>query len=70
MAERNGSDLRRWLASAERLSEAAMARAERRVNTPRSRSSALLRRLTSADQHERLRLRGGDFMLLCAMVLL
>src|SRR6185437_72110 len=50
IAARNGSDLRRWLASAERLSDAAIARAERCVNTPGARSSALLMRPTVADQ--------------------
>lgn len=50
MAERNGSALRRLLASAERLSDAAIARAERRLKTPGSRSSALLLASTRADQ--------------------
>jgi len=50
IAERNGALLRRELASAERLSERATARGLRLVNTPRSRSSALLVRMTRADQ--------------------
>src|SRR5581483_8459380 len=49
MAERNGSDLRRSLACAERLSERAICRALRPVNTPGSRSSASLLRMTWAD---------------------
>lgn len=50
MAERKGSDLRRLLVSAERLSEVAIARADSFVKMPSSRSSALLVRMTSADQ--------------------
>src|SRR5437763_10914750 len=50
MAERNGALLRRSLRSAERLSERATARGLRLVNTPRSRSSASLVRMTRADQ--------------------
>ena len=50
MAERNGALLRRRLRSAERLSDLATARGERLVNMPRSRSSALLVRMTCADQ--------------------
>jgi hypothetical protein len=50
IAERNGALLRRRLRSAERLSESATARGVRLVNTPRSRSSALLVRMTLADQ--------------------
>src|SRR6185437_7344933 len=59
IAERNGSDLRRWLASAERLSEAAIARAERCVKIPGLRSSALLLRPTAADQRVRRVARRG-----------
>src|SRR5689334_7541556 len=59
IAERNGSDLRRWLASAERLSEAAIARAERCVKIPGLRSSALLVRPTAADQRVRRVVRRG-----------
>src|SRR3989442_6702423 len=50
IAERNGALLRRLLRSAERLSERAIARGLRLVNTRRSRSSALLVRMTRADQ--------------------
>src|SRR5688572_4733896 len=50
IAERNGALLRRLLRSAERLSDAAMARGLRWVKTPCSRSSALLVRMTRADQ--------------------
>ena len=50
IAERNGALLRRLLRSAERLSERAIARALRFLNTPPSRSSALLVRMTRADQ--------------------
>ena len=50
MAERNGALLRRRLCSAERLSDSATARGLRLVNTPRSRSSASLVRMTRADQ--------------------
>lgn len=50
MADRKGSALRRRLASAERFSEAAIARGERCVKTPDLRSSALLSRVTLADQ--------------------
>ena len=50
IAERNGALLRRRLCSAERFSERAMARGLRFVKTPCSRSSALLVRMTRADQ--------------------
>jgi hypothetical protein len=50
IAEWNGALLRRLRASAERLSEAAIARGEFFLKTRSSRSSALLVRLTSADQ--------------------
>jgi hypothetical protein len=56
IAERNGALLRLRLRSAERLSESATARGLRWVKTPRSRSSALLLRMTRADQ--RLWVRG------------
>jgi len=49
MADRNGSDLRRRLASAERLRERATALALSCLKTPSSRSSALLSRVTLAD---------------------
>src|SRR5207248_3890777 len=49
IAERNGALLRRRLCSAERLSERAMARALDFLKTPRSRSRALLVRMTRAD---------------------
>src|SRR6185437_16062462 len=49
MAERNGSALRRRLDSAERLSESAIARGVRLVNTPGSRSSASLVCITRLD---------------------
>lgn len=48
MAERSGADRRRLLRSAERLSEAAIARAPF-LNTDASRSSALLVSVTSFD---------------------
>jgi len=51
IAERYGSDLRRWLRSAERLSDAATPRGVRCVNTPGSRSSALLVSITRCDQY-------------------
>jgi hypothetical protein len=50
IAERKGELLRRRLCSAERFSERATARALRCLNTPDSRSSALLVRMTCADQ--------------------
>jgi len=50
IAERYGSALRRRLTSADRLSDAAMRRALENVNTPGSRSSASLVRVTRADQ--------------------
>src|SRR5690349_17858920 len=62
IAERNGADLRRSLASAERLSEAAIARAERCVKIPGSRSSALLVRPTAADQRLRRVVRRGAWV--------
>ena len=49
IAERNGLDLRRGLASADFLSEAAMARALLSLNTPDLRSIALLRCVTPFD---------------------
>src|SRR6266568_6533849 len=49
MAERNGSALRRRLRSAERLSDAAMARGLRSLNTPSSRSRASLVSFTRRD---------------------
>jgi len=62
MAERNGSALRRRLASADLFREAAMARGELCVNTPGSRSSALLLFITWADQRCGLgRARAGVF---------
>src|SRR5579871_3932029 len=60
MAERKGADLRLLLASAERLSEAAIARAESLQKTPCSRSSASLVRMTRAD-HRDPRTRFADF---------
>src|SRR5438105_13793169 len=61
MAERNGALLRRWLRSAERLSDLATARGEPLVKTPRSRSSALLVRMTCADQRlPRFAIRGAE----------
>lgn len=53
IAERYGALLRRLLCSAERLRDSATARGLRRVNTPFSRSSALLVRITRAD-HRRV----------------
>src|SRR5262249_30864778 len=50
IAERNGLDLRRLLLSAERFREAAISRADFFVKTSGSRSSALLVRVTRADQ--------------------
>ena len=50
MAERNGSVFRRRLRSAERLSERAMLRGSPRVNTPLSKSRALLVWVTCPDQ--------------------
>lgn len=58
IAERNGSDLRRWLDSAERLSERAIARGLPRVNTPGSRSSASLFCITRRDHRAPL----ADFL--------
>jgi hypothetical protein len=66
MAERNGSALRRRLRSADLFYDAAMARGERRVKTPVSRSSALLVLITWADQRCGLALAGGR---LCRLVL-
>jgi len=61
IAERNGALLRRLLRSAERLSERAMARGLRLVKAPRSRSSALLVRMTRADQRfARFAIRGAQ----------
>src|SRR5262245_1200557 len=54
IAERNGALLRRALRSAERLSDSATARGLRWVKTPFSRSSALLVRITRADQRRAL----------------
>src|SRR5205814_364759 len=53
IAERNGALLRRWLRSAERLSDNATARAVRLVKTPCSRSRASLARITRADHRRR-----------------
>ena len=50
IAERNGSALRRRLWSADLFNDAAIARGERRVKTPVSRSSASLVLKTRADQ--------------------
>jgi len=50
IAERKGSLFLRVLRSAERLSERATSRGVFFMNTPSSRSSALLLRMTSADQ--------------------
>src|SRR5438045_3260098 len=58
MAERYGSLFRRWLRSADRLSDRAIARGESFVNTRRSRSKASLRSVTRCDQRF-LRLRVG-----------
>lgn len=66
IAERNGSALRRRLASADLFNEAAMARGERRVKTPLSRSRASLVFMTRADQRCGLALAGGR---LCRPVL-
>ena len=55
IAERNGLDLRRVLASADRLSDCATSRALGSVNTPGSRSSASLVRITRADHRAPLR---------------
>src|SRR5262245_60059195 len=54
IAERKGALLRRPLRSAERLSDSATARGLRWVKTPFSRSSALLVRITRADQRRAL----------------
>jgi hypothetical protein len=66
MAERNGSALRRRLWSADLFNDAAMARGERRVKTPVSRSSASLVLMTGADQRCGVALAGGR---LCRLVL-
>ena len=50
MAERKGELLRRLLRSADRLSDSAISRARRLVNTPFSSVKALLVRVTRADQ--------------------
>jgi hypothetical protein len=50
IADRYGSDLRRLLRSAERFKDCAIAVAERSRNTPSSKSSALLVRVTRPDQ--------------------
>lgn len=50
IADRNGSLLRRWLRSADRLRDRAMLLGSFRVKTPGSRSSALLRSVTRPDQ--------------------
>jgi hypothetical protein len=52
MADRNGGDFLRVLASAERRSDSAIFFGSRQVNTPCSRSSASLCRVTSLDQLE------------------
>ena len=65
MADRNGSALRRRLWSADLFNDAAMARGERRVKTPVSRSSASLVLMTRADQRFGLALAGR----LCRLVL-
>lgn len=66
MADRNGSALRRRLWSADLFNDAAMARGERRVKTPVSRSSASLVLMTRADQRCGLALAEGR---LCRLVL-
>jgi hypothetical protein len=66
MAERNGSALRRRLWSADLFNDMAMARGERRVKTPVSRSSASLVLMTRADQRCGLALADGR---LCRLVL-
>lgn len=50
IAERNGSALRRWLCSAECFSDSAICRGSFQVNTPGSRSKALLVSVTCCDQ--------------------
>src|SRR5579885_1167069 len=60
MAERNGSDLRRRLCSAERRKERATALGSRSVNTPGSNDSALLVCVTLCDHLARA---GGGFRL-------
>jgi hypothetical protein len=50
MADWSGVPFRRMLSSAERLSDSAIFLGSFQVNTPGSRSSALLRFVTSADQ--------------------
>src|SRR5438309_535912 len=55
MAERNGVLFRRPLRAAERRSESAISRAPFFVKTPGSKSSALLSRVTRADQRFPLR---------------
>src|ERR1700754_1752222 len=52
-AERNGSDLRRLLRSAERFNEAAIRLGSLDVNTPSSSVSASLCSVTSCDQRRR-----------------
>src|SRR5262245_34113784 len=64
-AERKGLALRRRLASAERLSDKAIARGLPRVKTPRSRSSASLSRVTRWDH--RLVLRAASCRRPCAL---
>src|SRR5687768_2098004 len=64
MAERNGSDLRRRLRSADRFSERAMLRALLWLNTPWSRSSALLVRVTRPDQRRCVEVEFGRDLLL------
>jgi hypothetical protein len=67
MADRNGLDLRRGLASAERFRECATATGLRSLNTPDSRSIASLCCMTFADQRTLLTgLRDtGDDVLFC-----
>src|SRR5262245_12441893 len=65
-AERKGLALRRRLASAERLSDKAIARGLPRVKTPRSRSSASLSRVTRWDH--RLVLRAASCRRPCPLV--
>ena len=57
--------MRRWLACAERFNELAIRRGLVEVKIPRSKSSALLRRVTSLDQYfffDRRRLREPAFL--------
>jgi hypothetical protein len=70
MAERNGSALRRRLWSADLCNDAAMARGERRLKTPVSRSSASLVLMTRADQRCGLALTGGRLSRLVLRLLL